>query len=64
MAAAFAVNERNATAIRGRSVLLVDDVITTGATANACARALKQAGAAQVDLLALGRVVDPLAPRL
>lgn len=64
VAAAFAVNERNATAIRGRSVLLVDDVITTGATANACARALKQAGAAQVDLLALGRVVDPLAPRL
>lgn len=52
------------TALTGKQVVLVDDVITTGATANACARALKRAGAARVDVLALARVVDPLAPSL
>ena len=39
----------------GMRVLLVDDVVTTGATASACARVLKRAGAAQVVLLALAR---------
>jgi ComF family protein len=43
-------------AIAGRRVLLVDDVITTGATARACARALKSAGAAHVTVLTLARV--------
>lgn len=42
--------------VRSRSVLLVDDVYTTGITANVCARALQMAGAKRVDLLVLARV--------
>jgi ComF family protein len=47
-------------ALRGKRLVVVDDVITTGATADACARVLKRAGAARVDILALARVVDPI----
>jgi ComF family protein len=64
VAGAFSVVPGRRAALTGKQVVLIDDVITTGATANACARALKRAGAAGVDILALARVVDPLAPTL
>ena len=41
--------------IQGKRILLIDDVFTTGATASACARTLKRAGAASVTLLTLAR---------
>jgi ComF family protein len=49
-------------AVAGRRLILVDDVITTGATVDACARALLRAGAAEVNVLTFARVVAAARP--
>ena len=54
---AFRVPDRSAAMVRGRHILLVDDVLTTGATLNAAANVLLRAGAAGVDVLVFARVV-------
>ncbi len=58
-AVAFEVPARCKSFIEDRRILLIDDVLTTGATADACARVLKRAGAEKVNVLALARVVRP-----
>ena len=55
---AFRVAPEHRGEVQGRRVILVDDVLTSGATADACARALLRAKAAQVDVLVFARVVD------
>jgi ComF family protein len=57
VAGAFRVSEAMKAAARGRNVVIVDDVMTTGATAEACARALAAAGARETRVLCLARVV-------
>jgi ComF family protein len=57
---AFRVRAEEQARLRNRNVLVVDDVFTTGATVEACARALKRAGAARVHVLSLARVVRPV----
>lgn len=55
--AAFSVPKTSAETVRGRRVLVVDDVFTTGATVSSVARALKKAGARGVDVLTFARVM-------
>ena len=56
---AFLVAPAHAQQVAGRDVALVDDVLTTGATVDACVRTLEQGGARHVDVLTLARVVRP-----
>jgi ComF family protein len=55
---AFVVRGASRERLRGRRVLLVDDVLTTGATVEACSVTLRRAGAVAVDVLTLARVVS------
>jgi ComF family protein len=59
VAGAFAMAPGGRERVKGRAVVLVDDVHTSGATADACVRVLKRAGAARVMLLCWARVLDP-----
>jgi ComF family protein len=54
---AFRVPTDKRADVRGRSLVLVDDVLTSGATTDTCARALLQAGAENVDVIVFARVV-------
>jgi ComF family protein len=57
---AFRVPPEEKASVAGRRLVLIDDVLTSGATADTCARALLRAGAAHVDVLVFARVVAPL----
>jgi ComF family protein len=58
LSGAIAVNKRRATVLKGATVVLVDDVLTSGATSDACVSALKRAGAKRVIVCCFARVLD------
>jgi ComF family protein len=59
---AFRVVTEHESDIAGRRLVLIDDVLTSGATVDACARALSRAGAGHVDVLVFARVVAAARP--
>ncbi len=56
---AFVLSADSAGQVKGKTVLLIDDVRTTGATLEACADVLRAAGARQVDVLTFALVLEP-----
>ena len=54
---AFAISNKIEKLLKGRSVLLIDDVVTTGATINECARVLKKSGASKVQATTVARTL-------
>ncbi len=52
---AFTLTPQQATLVKGRNIILIDDVLTTGSTVDACSQTLKKAGASRVDVLVLAR---------
>ena len=58
LSGAIAVNSRRQASLKGASVVLVDDVMTSGATSDTCVRALKRAGARKVIVACFARVLD------
>jgi ComF family protein len=64
VAKVFDVKPERSGHVRGRRILLVDDVLTTGATAGSCAAILKKAGAARVDVLTFALVLEPKRPHI
>lgn len=56
---AFAIDDKSASCVKDKGIILVDDVLTTGATAESCAKMLLNSGARHVDVLTAARVVHP-----
>ncbi len=59
VASAFSIHEKRLADVMGKNIVLIDDVYTTGSTVNECAKILKKAGAGNVYILTLARVVKP-----
>jgi len=64
VAGAFEVRKSRFSRIKGSTITLVDDVLTTGSTLTACTKALQKAGAARVNVLVLARVVRDADPTI
>jgi ComF family protein len=59
---AFRVPPEGRAEVKGRNLVLIDDVLTSGATADSCARSLLRAGAQRVDVVVFARVVNEIRP--